>query len=580
MKKCPNGHFVGDNVKFCPKCGAPIGQPPMIPLPKTNANHGNLSKKTIAIFVVAGIAVLSVLFAILGGAAWYFYGYQQDKYSLEGLAKASVNYDYIDNFHEGLARVVKGSKYGFIDKMGNEVIPCDFDVIEEEDVDYDFHDGFALVHKGEKAYYINKEGQKAFQLNNYDNLSAFSNGYAAVYKNGKLGYIDTKGNEVIACSLNGYGYGFSEGLAAVMKGDKVGYIDTKGKVVVPFQYEIIDLGEPGQFAEGLAAVCKNERFGYIDKSGNEVVPCKYSIAFDFRDGRALVRKDDKYGYIDKSGKEVIPCSFDEAEFFSEGFAAVSKDGKYYVIDKNGKEVFSLSAYDTGFGSPIFEEGLAPVFRKIGDSHVCGFVDTSGKEVIPCVYTNWPSFSEGLAVVEKDGVYGFVDKKGNNTFDIENEEIRKALQTRIQKEKTKRMHEEEEEQREINRQFIESTPYTSTDSDVSTYNSNVDVRPILLECQNEITTCQREIESLCRTFAALASDNDIDVMKYGQMKITFINGVNGWLDNANKAFDKCARDLQQAGVNDAVSAVNQEKRQFNRAINELKSRTLQQVEMVY
>ena len=38
--------------------------------------------------------------------------------------------------------------------------------------------------------------------------------------------------------------------------------------------------------------------------------------------------------------------------------------------------------------------------------------------------------------------------------------------------------------------------------------------------------------------------------------------------------------EQAGVNDAVSAVNQEKRQFNRAINELKSRTLQQVEMVY
>lgn len=77
---------------------------------------------------------------------------------------------------------------------------------------------------------------------------------------------------------------------------------------------------------------------------------------------------------------------------------------------------------------------------------------------------------------------------------------------------------------------------------------MDVTPILLECQNEKTTCQREIESLCSTFAALASDNDIDMMKCGRMKTTFINGVNGWLDNANKAFDKCARELQQAGVN--------------------------------
>lgn len=115
---------------------------------------------------------------------------------------------------------------------------------------------------------------------------------------------------------------------------------------------------------------------------------------------------------------------------------------------------------------------------------------------------------------------------------------------------------------------------------STPNNQIDVSGILNECQTEITSCQREIESLCRTFAVLASDNDIDMMKYGQMKITFINGVNEWLDKANNAFDKCARDLQQAGVNDAKSTVDQEKRQFNIAINELKSRTLQQVEMSY
>lgn len=578
MAYCKNcGTKLDNGVKFCPNCGTPSGSETN---QNSNMNQKKSSKKGFLIAAIVLLALVAVFLALaaLGGAAWYFLGNQQDKYSLEGLAKASVNYDYIDNFHEGLAIVVKGSKYGFIDKMGNEVIPCIYDFLEEQDVDYDFHDGLALVHKGEKAYYINKEGQKAFQLNNYDNLSAFSNGYAAVYKNGKLGYIDTKGNEVIACSLNGYGYGFSEGLAAVQKEGKVGYIDTKGKVVVPFQYEIIDLGEPGQFAEGLAAVCKNERFGYIDKSGNEVIPCKYNVALDFSDGMGLVRNEDKWGFVDKSGKEVIACSFDEADRFSEGYAAVSKGGKYFVIDKTGKEVLSLSAYITGYGYATFHEGLATVYKKAEDSHVCGFVDTSGKEVIPCVYTNWPFFSEGLAVVEKDGVYGFVDKKGNSTFDIQDVEIRKQIQAKIQEKKEAR---KEEERRIEEMRFAAEDAGANLAYEEELQNQkNVDVTPILLECQNEITTCQREIESLCRTFAALASDNDIDVMKYGQMKITFINGVNGWLDNANKAFDKCARDLQQAGVNDAVSAVNQEKRQFNRAINELKSRTLQQVEMVY
>jgi len=112
------------------------------------------------------------------------------------------------------------------------------------------------------------------------------------------------------------------------------------------------------------------------------------------------------------------------------------------------------------------------------------------------------------------------------------------------------------------------------------NNQIDISSILNECQTEITLCQREIESLCRTFAVLASDNDIDMMRYGRMKITFVNGVNEWLDKANNAFDKCARDLQQADVNNAKSTVDQEKRQFNSAINELKSRTLQQVEMSY
>ena len=128
----------------------------------------------------------------------------------------------------------------------------------------------------------------------------------------------------------------------------------------------------------------------------------------------------------------------------------------------------------------------------------------------------------------------------------------------------------------------SSTYNSstTTSSSSSNSSNANVNSILYECQAEITSCQREIESLCRTFGTLASDNDIDMMKYGQMKITFINGVNGWLNKANKAFDKCSRDLQEAGVSNALSTVNQEKRQFNRAINELKSKTLQQAEMSY
>ena len=129
MKQCPNGHEVSDNVKFCPECGAeiidngakfcakcgnerkgtekfcsqcgtPFGQS-LIVNDKEIKGQGKSAKKGVVIASIVAVIVL------LGGAAWYFLGNQQDKYSLEGLAKVVVNYDMVSDFHEGFAMVTK-----------------------------------------------------------------------------------------------------------------------------------------------------------------------------------------------------------------------------------------------------------------------------------------------------------------------------------------------------------------------------------------------------------------------------------------------------------------------------------------
>lgn len=197
MKQCPNGHSVGDNVKFCPECGAEIvdssakfcakcgnerkgnekfcsqcGTPfDGTPIRENESVARRSSKKGII------IASVVALIALLGGAAWYFLCNQQDKYSLEGLAKAAVNYDAVGDFHDGLAQVSKGEKLGFIDKMGNEVIPCIYDFMEG--IDCSFHEGLAFVWQGDNCYFINKEGKKAFDFK-YDAASHFSEGLANV----------------------------------------------------------------------------------------------------------------------------------------------------------------------------------------------------------------------------------------------------------------------------------------------------------------------------------------------------------------------------------------------------------------
>ncbi|MFR6236861.1 MAG: WG repeat-containing protein [Parabacteroides distasonis] len=56
----------------------------------------------------------------------------------------------------------------------------------------------------------------------------------------------------------------------------------------------------------------------------------------------------------------------------------------------------------------FEEGLAMV-KKNGRY---GFIDKYGKEVIPLIYENIPySFSDGLAKVKREGKWGYVNNQG-------------------------------------------------------------------------------------------------------------------------------------------------------------------------
>jgi hypothetical protein len=56
----------------------------------------------------------------------------------------------------------------------------------------------------------------------------------------------------------------------------------------------------------------------------------------------------------------------------------------------------------------FKEGLALVRD---DNFKFGFIDKTGKLVIPCKWNTAFDFSEGLAKVEDHGKFGFIDKTG-------------------------------------------------------------------------------------------------------------------------------------------------------------------------
>ena len=256
------------------------------------------------------------------------------RHNAEEERKRKVEEERIRQIEERISRLDKevgllepyknNGKYGFFDRNGSVVIPCQW-----EDAS-NFSEGLALVRKDKCKY----------------------------------GYIDKSGNVVIPCQWNNAN-SFRDGLACVKDNNgKYGYINKSGDVVIPCQWKDAD-----SFSEGLALVRNdNGYYGFIDKNGNVVIPCQWNNANFFRDGLACVMDNNgKYGYINKSGDVVIPCQWKDADSFSEGMARFKNDNGYYgFIDKNGNVIIPCLWKHTG----NFRDDL--IWLQDSDGRICYF----------------------------------------------------------------------------------------------------------------------------------------------------------------------------------------------------------------
>ena len=80
------------------------------------------------------------------------------------------------------------------------------------------------------------------------------------------------------------------------------------------------------------------------------------------------------------------------------------NGKYGYIDKTGREIIPLK-YDDAHG---FESGLAAV--SLNGKY--GYIDKTGEVIIPLEYENAESFIHEYAAVKKNGKWGFIDSNGS------------------------------------------------------------------------------------------------------------------------------------------------------------------------
>ncbi len=99
-----------------------------------------------------------------------------------------------------------------------------------------------------------------------------------------------------------------------------------------------------------------------------------------------------------------------------------KNHKWGFIDRTGKLIVPYK-YDS---AGPFSEGLAAVRVGEWDTGKWGFIDKTGKVVVPFKYADAAPYSNGLARVQigdyKTGKYGFIDRTGKEVVPIKYDNI--------------------------------------------------------------------------------------------------------------------------------------------------------------
>lgn len=379
FKNCTKcGASVPAGSTACPQCGNPMGQN------KHNPKRKMWTTIIVAAIVVVGVCCILILTLSKGCAKESpssdldLAGFEQsDTTGVESainenfvqltpeFIEAIQQYDDLSLFSEGYAAVCKNGKWGYIDKTGREVIPCQYDWANP------FHEGLASV------------------------LPSYGSGY---------GFIDTTGREVIRHRREIAVPGdFSEGLVVVKNegNDHFFVLDKEGRKV--FQ---------GSYGKG----------SYAPYSSFGMMPYAAPIYIEkFIDGKLYIPKGESgYNVYDTKGNKVKEVSDSEMEQITkratagqaQTFTHTLYTDKMYggmgeivlwgVKDANGK-IIVPAEYDKA--SIYFEPGKIDL--------------TNG--VIPVVLIEYSGISymgEWLGICPDDGSvehYGYVDLKGNDTF---------------------------------------------------------------------------------------------------------------------------------------------------------------------
>lgn len=346
-------------------------------------------------------------------------------------------------YESNVLKVEKDGKYGLINLLGKELLPCEYEQIATiEGVK-----NALKIEKDEKYGVVDGEGKIVLKTEYADvtNLGEdIKDGFIIKSDEEKYGIVNYSGELVLDAIYEGIEKVYGNDLYVIDKSNKQVLVKSDGTEVLTSGYD--EITDVLKNAENGIIIKKNNKYGVIKTTGDKVIDTKYEELKETKSGIFIAKENDKYGIIDIEGNSKIEFKYksliynESADIYiaeGENFDNEIIDGDYNVrlagilVDfSDEKDYIELRINNEYkyYNFKLEEKNVSDIFtsntlflsKKDGKY---GFLDKSGNVVVDYIYDDATEQNKfGYAGVKKDGKWGSVDNKGNlvqePTYDLD------------------------------------------------------------------------------------------------------------------------------------------------------------------
>lgn len=263
-------------------------------------------------------------------------------------------------------------------------------------------------------------GELNVKLLDYDELEVPRNGVVPVKKKGKWGLVAKDGREILPCSFKDICYGENEDVWIVKRNDSIGIVDNKGTFISALtngfkSYTCLGNGLIHVVCDDALTTQHVVKIQNFNERVSALLSDVKSVT-SFTDNVLLAEWFGNYKLYSYVGDSLVAISSDYQHYTGEsgeGMYCVANgwsNEKYGYINTKG-EIAIPFEFDNPCG--VFSDGMA-TYKDSTD--FVGYIDRTGKIIIPAQYVDALDFSDGLAYVANEEMAGFIDKAGKVVID--------------------------------------------------------------------------------------------------------------------------------------------------------------------